>query len=175
MKLQPRISYILILACPYFFNALFATLIWSASIVWQRPIYRYRDRVSCPFLPVPSSAMYTTSLSKTDHVRKGTLWQLNERLWKIWNYNFSTASIWHSCPLCSLSSISASSLDIGNCPLSKWDSPSFSSTTLLQMSQINCCTINLLCYSCLIVRCLNWSIIMYFVRLIINETKISLD
>src|SRR5919197_3847541 len=69
-------------------------------------------------------------------------------------YNFSTASMWHSCPLCSLSINSASSLDIGNCPLVKYDSPSFSSNTFLHMSQINCCIINLWYYTCLIIRCL---------------------
>jgi hypothetical protein len=79
-------------------------------------------------------------------------------------YNFSTASMWHSCPLCSLSIISASSLDMGNCPMVKCDSPSFSNNTFLHMSQINCCTINLWYYTCLIISCLQKTII-YFASL----------
>lgn len=52
--------------------------------------------------------------------------------------SLSTASIWHWWPLCFLSRVEASSVEIGNLPVSRDSFPGFSSITSLHSSQINC-------------------------------------
>ena len=63
-------------------------------------------------------------------------------VWKFWilhvYQSLSTASIWHWWPLWCLSMFDASSVEIGNFPVSRDSFPGFSSITSLQSSQINC-------------------------------------